>query len=414
MNIFSQYKGLKKEIYILFVGRIVTAMGAFVYPMLTLMLKVKLGFSAGEIAIVLAVSTFLSLPASIIGGKLTDKIGRKKIIVIFDFITEALFIIAGLLPFSVATIVIIFVGGLFAQMEGPAYNALVADFSTPKDREKAFSLSYLGYNLGFMIGPTIGGFLFADYIGLSFIINALATMVSTILIMIFVFEKNSVKNDKKEMAITPESEYEVSDAKTTTWSIIKDRKVLLLVMLAGSLAGAVYSLVSFLLPLNLEALYVDQGAVIYGTLCSFNGFVVIAATPIMMILLRRLKEIPKMLIGVFLFVVGLTIFGFSSGLVFIYVGMFVYTVGEVINALGGSPYITRRIPASHRGRLFAVSSVTGTIIAIASQLSIGYLLERFDYQFIWSIYMGIGLVVVIMYMVLYRYDKKTFPKLYIK
>ncbi|MCK7486594.1 MAG: MFS transporter [Bacillus subtilis] len=137
------------------------------------------------------------MPASIIGGKLTDKIGRKKIIVIFDLITEALFILAGLLPFSFGTLVIIFIGGLFQQMEGPAYQALVADFSAPQDREKAFSLSYLGFNLGFMIGPTLGGLLFTNHIGLSFIINALSTLVSTILIAFFVFEKTRSRTRRR-------------------------------------------------------------------------------------------------------------------------------------------------------------------------------------------------------------------------
>lgn len=412
MKVFSQYKGLKKEIYILFIGRVVTAMGAFVHPMLTLMLKVKLGFSPSMIAIVLAVSTFLSLPASIIGGKLTDVIGRKKIIVIFDLISEVLFIVAGILPFSIVTLVIIFIASLFQQMEGPAYSALVADFSTPKDREKAFSLSYLGFNLGFMIGPTLGGFLFENYLGLAFIINSLSTLVSTILIILFVFEKNSIKNSAETDSESSGNEYEMSDKKTTTWSIIANRRVILIVMFAGALAGAVYSLVGFLLPLNLESLYASQGAVIYGTLCSFNGFVVIAATPIMMIISKKMREIPKMLIGVLLFVGGLVIFGFTKGLVFTYLGMMVYTIGEVINALGGSPYITRRIPASHRGRIFAVSSITGTIIAIISQLTIGNLLEKFSYSFIWSIYIVVGILVVILYLSCYQLDKKTFPNLY--
>ncbi len=409
MKLFSQYQGLKKEIYILFFGRIVTAMGAFVYPMLTLMLKVKLSFTPSQIAIFLAVSTLLSLPASIVGGKLTDKIGRKKIIVIFDLVTEALFILAGLLPFSFVTLVIIFVGGLFQQMEGPAYQALVADFSAPQDREKAFSLSYLGFNLGFMIGPTLGGLLFANHIGLSFIINALSTLVSTLLIAFFVFEKNSVKNVPEPV---PGSDYELAEEKTSTWTIIKNRKIILGVMFAGALSGAVYSLVGFLLPLNLESLYANQGAVIYGTLCSFNGFTVIVATPVMMIVSRRLKELPKMLIGVTLFVAGLAIFGFTTGLVLTFAGMGVYTVGEVVNALGGSPYITRRIPASHRGRIFAVSAITGTAIAIISQLTIGYLLERFDYPVIWALYIVVGLIVAVMLMILYRLDRITFPKLY--
>ena len=44
-QLIFQYRGLKKEIYILFIGRLVTAMGSFVWPMLTFFLTTKLGLS---------------------------------------------------------------------------------------------------------------------------------------------------------------------------------------------------------------------------------------------------------------------------------------------------------------------------------------------------------------------------------
>ena len=160
MKLINQYKGLRKELYYLFIGRVITAMGSFVMPMLILILKRKLGFSPSEITIILTVFAAISLPATIIGGKLTDFIGRKKIIIIFDLITVAMFIISGLIPISFTTVILIMLGAFFAQIEAPAYDALIADFSLPKDREKAYSLGYLGWNLGFVLGPTLGGFLF--------------------------------------------------------------------------------------------------------------------------------------------------------------------------------------------------------------------------------------------------------------
>ena len=44
------YRGLKKEIYILCFGRFVTAMGSLIWPMLTLILKSKLGYDAVQVA----------------------------------------------------------------------------------------------------------------------------------------------------------------------------------------------------------------------------------------------------------------------------------------------------------------------------------------------------------------------------
>ena len=46
MNLISQYKGLRKENYVLCFGRFVTAMGAMVRPMLTMIVSQNLGMTA--------------------------------------------------------------------------------------------------------------------------------------------------------------------------------------------------------------------------------------------------------------------------------------------------------------------------------------------------------------------------------
>lgn len=47
-EIFETYKGLEKEIYILFIGRIVNSLGAFVHPLMALILTQKIGMSVAE------------------------------------------------------------------------------------------------------------------------------------------------------------------------------------------------------------------------------------------------------------------------------------------------------------------------------------------------------------------------------
>ena len=69
MRFFEQYKNLGKEIYVLFFGRIVTSMGSLIWPLLTLILKNKLGYSASEIAVITMVLSLLQLPMLILGGR---------------------------------------------------------------------------------------------------------------------------------------------------------------------------------------------------------------------------------------------------------------------------------------------------------------------------------------------------------
>lgn len=43
-NLLKTYKGLSKEVYVLFIGRIVNSLGAFVHPLMALILTQKLAY----------------------------------------------------------------------------------------------------------------------------------------------------------------------------------------------------------------------------------------------------------------------------------------------------------------------------------------------------------------------------------
>ena len=186
-SMFFQYRGLSRAAYILFLGRMITNMGAFIWPLLTLILSQKIGLSASESAYATTGLSLFYLIGSIAGGKLADHFNRKKIIIVFDIISTIFFISCAFIPPGFWMILLFGLAGLFASMEGPAYDALVADATKPAEREKVYSLSYLGHNLGYMFGAAIGGLLFNNYLSLAFIFDGLTTITSTLLIILFVF-----------------------------------------------------------------------------------------------------------------------------------------------------------------------------------------------------------------------------------
>ena len=157
MHFFSQYRGLRRENYVLFFGRIVTNMGSMVWPMLTMILNQKLGMSAGNIAILTAVFGILMMPATLFGGKLADRLNKKNIIIVGDIVSVVCYILCGCVPLGMGTIVLMFVASLFQTIEGPAYNAIIADITSLEERDKAYSLLYWGANLGLVLSPTLSG-----------------------------------------------------------------------------------------------------------------------------------------------------------------------------------------------------------------------------------------------------------------
>lgn len=415
-QLLAQYGGLKREIYILFVGKLVTAMGSFVWPMLTFFLTTKLGLTDGVSTLMIATASVLSFPAALLGGKLADRFSRKSIIIVFDCLTVSLYLLAAVLPLTIGTAVILFLAGLFQTIESPAYDALNADYSTTQQREKAYSLSYLGFNLGFIIGASLSGILFENYLRLAFCINGLSVFTSTVLIFFFVHSKNAISEDKE--ALTEHySEYELPvDEKIPVMQILRQRPVLIGMLLIGCVASMPSNLVGVLLPLQLKDAMGEGGATIYGYLNSLNGFVVIAFTPVLTIVLKRFTEIPKSILGLLLFVAGIGFFSLGNAVAVLFVGMFVFTLGEVVTVLGSNPYNSRRIPASHRGRVGGISSVVHSLFSSLTQYLISGILFLSDnnYRLIWTVFICCGLAAAVLYTTMYGPDKRTFPKLYEK
>lgn len=415
-HLITQYAGLKKEIYILFIGKLVTAMGSFVWPMLTFLMTTKLGLGDGTSTLMIATSSVLSFPAALLGGKLADKFSRKSIIILFDCLTVSFYILAAILPLSIGTAIILFLAGLFQTIESPAYDALNSDYSTSQQREKAYSLSYLGFNLGYIVGASVAGILFEKYIRLAFCINALAVFTSTVLILFFVRKKNAITEDAASLEECY-SEYEQPvDDKIPVLTILRQRPVLIWMTIVGCFASMPGNLMGLLLPLQLKESLQEAGATLYGYLNSLNGLVVILFTPILTVLLKKLTEIPKTIMGLLFFVAGIALFSVGNATGTLFLGMFIFTLGEVISVLGSNPYNSRRIPASHRGRVGGISSVIHSIFSSLTQYLISFMLivSHSNYQLLWLIFVGLGLLSAVAYTFMYAPDKRTFPKLYQK
>lgn len=414
-KIITQYAGLKREVYVLFAGRIVTAMGSFVWPMLTFLLTTKLGFSDGVATLFIATAGLISLPMALLGGRLADRFPRKNIIIIFDCLTVALYVLAAILPIGYHTAAIIFFASLFQTVESPAYDALNADYSTTEQREKAFSLSYLGYNLGYVFGASMGGILFEFHTNLAFLLNGLSIFVSTALIFLFVIPENAISDTGSQAECYSEYEKPVEES-LPILAVLRQRSVVLAILLIGCFASMSSNTMGILLPLQLKEQMGQHGAAIYGYLNSLNGLVVILFTPILTMALNRLAEIPKSILGMGLFLTGMVLFTLGSPLWVLFVGMFVFTLGEVVSVLGNNPYTSRRIPASHRGRIGGVTSVLYSVFFTLIQYGISFVLmiAEGNYRLLWLVFIGCGLTSMALYALAYPADKKRFPDLYPK
>ncbi|MBQ3870006.1 MAG: MFS transporter [Clostridia bacterium] len=409
MKLIDQYRGLRREIYILFFGRMVTNLGSMVWPVMTLILSQKLGLQASEISYFFIVSSIITLPASLIGGKLADKLNKKRMIVVCDCVSIVCYLVSAFIPLGVVTVGIFVFAGIFQSVEYPAYDALFADLSTTKDRERAYSLDYLGGNLGLVLSPTIAGLLFNDHLWLCFLISAISIATSTVLIAILIKDITPVEDDGEE------AEYQEKQDGVGIFTILKKNPLVVFFVLCGAFYYAAYGQYSFIMPLDMAAVHGESGAMIFGTISSLNCITVVIFTPIITKLFSKMRDTGKMLAGRILVFAGYLIFllllGFIPGY---YAAMLVFTWGEIFSTVSEGPYLSTRIPASHRGRINGFMTVVATVITGSVDFSTGQLYDRAGTTWTWVLILGVTLLSFVSAIILKARDKKAYPKLYKK
>lgn len=351
-KLFNPYRGLPKEVYVIFVSKIIMAVGCFVFPLLTLIMTQKIGLSKQSTGFYIMISGFIYAPAAIIGGKLTDIIGRKMIIVGVGGLSAFLYICCAFIKPSIAMVYLIMVAGALIMMAMPAEDSIIADLTTPDQRTGAYSLTYMGWNIGFSIGPVLGGFLYKNHLPVVFLGDAITTLIGLFLIAIFVRE---TIGDIKQVKVEEDSENNLEAVEEG--SIIKvlfARPILIYFALAAIIYNFVYAQWSYLLPMQLNEIFTNDGAQYYGLIASFNGIVVMVCTPIVTKVFAKTKHLKMIVYGGFMYAVGFGMFGLIKQLPMFFVGCFLFTLGEIILAISCTPFISEHTPASHRGRMNAV------------------------------------------------------------
>ena len=96
-----------------------------------------------------------------------------------------------------------------------------------------------------------------------------------------------------------------------------------------------------------------------------------------------------------------------------YISMLIFTLGEVFSVLADNPFLTRRVPAGHRGRVYGINAVVQTVFSGVSQLVIGQVFEWCGSFAAWTGVYIIGALSLAAAVMLIRMDRRVYPKLYL-
>jgi len=400
VNILKPYRGLNREIYVLAISRFVNALGALIFPFMTLILSEKIGLDEVQTGFYTAFAGLLFIPAGLIGGRIADFFGRKRTIIVFECVGMLTYLVCVIIEPTMLMVYVLMMTAFSFGVAGPAHDAMIADFADEKQREGAYSLMYLGFNLGFAFSMILAGRLFANHLKLMFIIDLSTTFLALLFISFLIKEKyegarakDIIKDTNDDSIVDNELE---THHKGSIFEVLKERPLLIQFAVLMFLYRLVYSQWSFLMPLHTVALFGDEkGGALYGNLGFVNALIVVSLTAIITRMFIKQTSIVRIVIAGIFLSTGFGLLGIISSPLAFYISVFVFTIGEIIEAISTMPYIMNHTPESHRGRMSAViMTVMGVGFSIGP-LILGIVLKYTSYSTSWFVtgilgFIGVG------------------------
>ena len=334
--------------WVLFAGTFLNRFGSFVVPFLVLYLT-KRGFTTQQAGLALGAYGVGNLVASLVGGGLTDRIGRRETIVLSMVSSAAAMIAlsrATTLPFIIALATL---AGATAELYRPASSALIADLVPPDLRVTAYSLYRLAINLGFAAGPASAGFVAAHSFVYLFIGDA-ATSILFGLTAWFALPR-----------------YIRSTSSQSSWGKAFREAARQRAFLYFLLGAVMITIVDFQMNSTLPLHMLDHGfgTSTYGWLISINGVIIIFTELAITRWTRHWNRRFAIALGWFLIAEGFALTGVATTIPMLIFTVVLWTVGEMICSPLTSTLVADTAPVELRGRfmgLFNLSWSMGMVL----------------------------------------------------
>ncbi|MDX5323593.1 MAG: MFS transporter [Exiguobacterium sp.] len=339
----------------------------FVMPFFAIYLA-TLGFSASVIGTVFAVSAISGLFMSFFGGTLSDRHGRKQLMLIgigLNVLTFTGFALATELVWFYIFSVLMGVSRSFLE---PASRALISDTTKPEQRVIVYNVRYFLINIAAAIGPLLAVVLsLTGAKSAFFVVTAVYVLYGLIITSLFrkyPFEESDASKVRPRL--------------TETFRVLRADKTFRYVIIGMIFAIIGYSQFNSTLP-QFIAFHdgFSDGSRLFAYLLTVNAItVLIVQYPIMRFGIR-VSPIKSLFFGVATLSIGLLLIGFASEVWVLFVAMVIFTVGEVLMFTMTDVLTDELAPEHLRGTYFGAMGLTALGQSVGPIIG-GLLLDGFN------------------------------------
>ncbi|MEV4255867.1 MFS transporter [Spirillospora sp. NPDC049652] len=375
---------MPRSVWLLAAARAVNRLGAFSVPFLAALTVARFGASPATGGLVTAAFGVATVPSRLLGGRLADRIGRRRSIVL------------GLAGCAVAQLAIAAAGtvwqvlafavllGLVYEIYEPASQAMIADAVGPADRARAYSL----FSAALAAGGAGAG-LVAAAVGRwdlrwLFVMDALSCLACAVVVRRVLPLDRPLRSGTRRDAASP-------------W---RDRALLAL-LACGTLYALVFTQVTVALPLAMTR--GGLAASDAGILFTVSAVTTVAGQPLLRLgRLAALSTPVTLALGCVLMAAGFAGYAGVRGLVPLGLATVVWSVGELL--VFGRVYaaVADLAPPSARGHYLSVYGLSWGFAGIVAPLTATQLLQHAGVTALWTSTAALCLVLAALQFVLVR------------
>ncbi len=378
-------KGLRKTytefpplFWVVVVTLFIDSIGStLLFPFFALYITEKFSVGMTQAGVLIGMSSLFGIVGSMIGGALTDRFGRRKLILVglvFSAISSLSFGLAS--DVNLLYLLVIFVG-LLSRLAAPAQDAMMADILPESKRQEGFGITRVAFNLAWIFGTALGGLIASKSFLALFVTDA---VISSFVAVILYFKlpetqpEHHKEQKKGESFLKTMSGYRV---------VVQDFTYIVFI-LVGILSLFVYQQQYSSFPVYLRDVH-HISSQIYGVMLAIAGLEVVLFQFMVSRAIRKYPPFQIMTLGTFFFVIGFGVIGFVQGVLLFLLAVIVITVGEMITFPTNRVIAANFAPPDMRGRYMAIFDLGWTLPATFGPAAAGLVLDYYNPHLLWYI-----------------------------
>ena len=352
-SIQPQKTKFNKHLIIIFIIMFTEVLGFSMALPIIPFLGLSLGLNAFQVGLIMSVFSFSQLFASPVTGKISDRFGRKPILLISQTSTLIGFLLLGIANSVWLLVAARLIDGLIGS-NMTVSQAYISDVTSPQDRTKIYGYSSAVFGAGLIFGPLIGGTLSTINYSIPMFFAAGISLISIILVILFLPESLSLKKENSKIKFNDIIPFD--DAKR----FFKDsnvRNVLLLFF--------IYSF-GFMLFISSFALFAKEQVQVtaqeLGFLMAWIGILrVIFQSLLINPLQKKFGENSALSIGIISMILTMVILAFTTNYIFAYIPLIFLAFGTGVCRPILTSKLTKSVNKEETGSVLGVNNALSSI-----------------------------------------------------